>query len=371
MKIVVVVGARPNFMKVAPLIRAMEGREGFEPVLVHTGQHYDFNMSGIFAPELGLPDPHSHLAVGSGSPTWQTANIMLRFEKVLEEILPDMVMVVGDVNSTVAGSMVASQLGIPIAHVESGLRSFDRSMPEENNRLIIDHLADYLFTTSPEANDNLLREGIAAERVLLVGNVMVDTLFAHLKEAQRSNILDRLKLRRSSYAILTLHRPANVDHLETFERILRCLEFVQQEIPVVFPVHPRTRERIKQLDLCERFAQMGNLHLIEPLGYIEFLALMSQSKFVLTDSGGVQEETTALGVPCLTLRDNTERPITTTVGTNILVGTDVDLVIREVKNILNSRGKVGSVPELWDGHAAERIAGVLEKVFPQMKDCNH
>jgi len=365
MKIASIVGARPNFMKVAPLMHAMAGRKGFDSVLVHTGQHYDFQMSGIFAPELGLPEPHSHLAVGSGSPIWQTAQIMLRFETVLQEIEPDIVMVVGDVNSTLACSLVAAQVGIPIAHVESGLRSFDRTMPEEINRLTIDHLSDYLFTTCPEADENLLREGIEAERIFLVGNVMIDSLFTHLPEAQRSDILDRLGLQQGSYAVLTLHRPSNVDDLKTFEKILSCLETIQQEIAIVFPAHPRTRQRISQFALCERIARMDNFHVVEPLGYIEFLALMSKSKFVLSDSGGIQDETTALGIPCLTLRENTERPNTLTVGTNTLVGADFDLVVGEAQKIISGSGKTGSVPDLWDGSTAERITGILEKVMPQ------
>lgn len=362
-KVALVVGARPNYMKAAPLMRAMKRRACFEPVLVYTGQHYDFRMSEIFAPEPGRPEPHSHLAVGARTPTWQTAKIMAGFEKVLEEIQPNLVMVVGDVTSTLACSMVAAQVGIPIAHIESGLRSFDRTMPEEIVRLVTDQLSEYLFTPSPEADENLLREGIAPERIFLVGNVMVDSLSANLKQSQKSDVHNRLGVRPGNYGVLALHRAANVDRRRTLTRMLCGLNLIQKEIPIVFPAHPRILERINEFGLAERLAQMTSLHLVEPLGYFDFLAIMSQSILMLTDSGGIQEETTALGTPCLTLRDNTERPITITEGTNTLVGTDVDLLVAETRKILNGCKKIGRVPDLWDGRSADRIADVLVKAF--------
>ena len=361
MLVVYVAGARPNFMKISPLMQAMDNRGDFESVLVHTGQHYDHNMSRIFFQDLAIPEPDFHLGVGSGSQAWQTAEIMVRFEKVLAEIKPDLILVVGDVNSTLACSLVAAKLGIPVAHVEAGLRSFDRSMPEEINRLVTDQLSDYLFTTCAEANDNLDREGIGKEKIFFVGNVMTDSLLANLAAAKQSDILKRLGMESGKYIVITLHRPGNVDNRERLGNIFHALNTIQQKLPVIFPAHPRTLKQITELGLSEQVKEMVNLHLIEPLGYLDFLFLMSQSRVVLTDSGGIQEETTVLGIPCLTLRDNTERPVTITEGTNTLVGSDPDRIVGEVMKILEGYVKAGKVPKLWDGRASERIVAVLEE----------
>lgn len=361
MLVVNVAGARPNFMKISPLMRAMKRRESFESVLVHTGQHYDDNMSKRFFQDLELSEPDLHLGVGSGSHAWQTAEIMVRFEKALVDLTPDLVLVVGDVNSTLACSIAAAKLGVPIAHVEAGLRSFDRTMPEEINRVVTDQLSDYLFATCQEANDNLGREGISEEKIFLVGNVMVDSLLANLEQAKQSDILNRLGVEHERYTLMTLHRPSNVDNQKTLCNILHGLNTIQQELPIIFPAHPRTLRQITEFGLSGQIAEMTHLHLIEPLGYLEFLCLMSQSKLVLTDSGGIQEETTVLGIPCLTLRENTERPVTVTEGTNTLVGSDPDRIIDEAMKVLNGCGKVGRVPKLWDGRASERIVTILEK----------
>ena len=361
MLVVNVVGARPNFMKISPLMRAMKRRESFESVLVHTGQHYDDNMSKNFFRDLELPEPDLHLGVGSGSHAWQTAEVMVRFEKVLADLTPDLVLVVGDVNSTLACSITATKLGVSIAHVEAGLRSFDRNMPEEINRVVTDRLSDYLFTTCQEANDNLGREGIGKEKIFLVGNVMIDSLLAKLEQAKQSDILNRLRMESAKYIVMTLHRPSNVDNQKTLRNILHGLNVIQQKFPVIFPAHPRTLKQITEFGLSGQIAEMTHLHLVEPLGYLDFLSLMSQSKLVLTDSGGIQEETTVLGIPCLTLRENTERPVTVTEGTNTLVGSDPNRIIDEAMKILNGYGKVGRVPKLWDGRASERIVTILEK----------
>ena len=361
MLVVNVVGARPNFMKISPLMRAMKRRESFESVLVHTGQHYDDNMSKNFFRDLELPEPDLHLGVGSGSHAWQTAEVMVRFEKVLADLTPDLVLVVGDANSTLACSITATKLGVSIAHVEAGLRSFDRNMPEEINRVVTDRLSDYLFTTCQEANDNLGREGIGKEKIFLVGNVMIDSLLAKLEQAKQSDILNRLGMQSAKYIVMTLHRPSNVDNQKTLRNILHGLNVIQQKLPVIFPAHPRTLKQITEFGLSEQIAEMTHLHLVEPLGYLDFLSLMSQSKLVLTDSGGIQEETTVLGIPCLTLRENTERPVTVTEGTNTLVGSDPNRIIDEAMKVLNGYGKVGRVPKLWDGRASERIVTILEK----------
>jgi len=363
MLVVNVAGARPNFMKISPLMRAMKRRESFESVLVHTGQHYDDNMSKSFFQDLELSEPDLHLGVGSGSHAWQTAEIMMRFEKALVDLTPDLVLVVGDVNSTLACSIAVAKLGVPIAHVEAGLRSFDRTMPEEINRVVTDQLSDYLFATCQEANDNLRREGISEEKIFLVGNVMIDSLLANLEQAKQSDILNRLGVEHERYTLMTLHRPSNVDNQKTLCNILHGLNTIQQELPIIFPAHPRTLRQITEFGLSGQIAEMTHLHLIEPLGYLEFLCLMSQSKLVLTDSGGIQEETTVLGIPCLTLRENTERLVTVTEGTNTLVGSDPDRIIDEAMKVLNGCGKVGRVPKLWDGRASERIVTILEKEF--------
>lgn len=359
MKAINVVGARPNFVKMAPLMHAMLNRDGIEPILLHTGQHYDLDMSDIFFQDLELPLPDIHLGVGSGSHARQTAEIMVRFEEVLQRERPCVVLVVGDVNSTLACSIVAAKMGVPVAHVEAGLRSFDRSMPEEINRIVTDALSDYLFTTCAEANDNLKREGITESKVFLVGNVMIDALLANLEKAKERQAWKRLGLKQGEYAVLTLHRPTSVDNRRTFLDILEALAVIQREIPIVFPAHPRTKGRLNEFDLADCLKGMPYLQVIEPLGYLDFLSLLNQARFVLTDSGGIQEETTVLNIPCLTLRENTERPVTIRKGTNIIVGTNQDRIIAESRNILTGLGKRSHVPELWDGKAAERIVTIL------------
>src|SRR6266446_7823222 len=318
LKVINVVGARPNFVKVAPLVEAMKRREReFTPLLVHTGQHYDQMMSDAFLRDLDLPAPDVCLEVGSASQAAQTAAIMQKFEPVLLREKPDWVLVVGDVNSTLACALVAVKLGVKVAHVEAGLRSGDRTMPEEINRLLTDQIADLLFTPSPDADANLLAEGIPKERIRFVGNIMIDSLYKHLERARQSKVGEQFGLTDSRYAVLTLHRPSNVDDPEVLDRILQALERMVGRIPIIFPVHPRTRKMLTQFGLVERIEKAKGLRLIEPLGYLDFLALYSNARLVLTDSGGIQEETTVLGIPCLTLRENTERPVTVKVSTNL------------------------------------------------------
>ena len=363
LKVFNVVGARPNFMKVAPIVAAIKKRPAdFLTVVVHTGQHYDASMSDAFFLDLDLPQPDIHLGVGSGSHAAQTAAVMERFEPVVLREKPDWVLVVGDVNSTIACALVCVKLGIKVAHVEAGLRSRDRTMPEEINRLLTDQIADLLLTPSPDADENLLAEGIPNERIRFVGNIMIDSLFNNLDRARESNIKASLGLNDGQYAVLTLHRPSNVDDRETFERILSALEAIGESLPIIFPVHPRTRKTIAEFGLTERIAATKNLRLIEPLGYLDFLSLYSTAQLVLTDSGGIQEETTALGIPCLTLRENTERPITVEMGTNVVVGTDTHRIVSEATAVLNgSANKQARQPPLWDGHTAERILAALQE----------
>lgn len=345
-----IVGARPNFMKVAPVLNALKSHRHVVQAVVHTGQHYDANMSDVFFEQLGIPAPDVNLAVGSGTHARQTAEIMTRFEPVVLERKPDIVLVYGDVNSTVAAALVCAKLGVRVGHVEAGLRSFDRSMPEEINRLVTDQLADVLYTPSEDGDSNLQREGIAPEKIFRVGNVMIDSLVKLLPLAQRQN-KNGLPER---YALVTLHRPANVDESATLKSILQSLLEVNRDLSVVFPAHPRTRQRISDFGL-----NAGQLQLLDPLPYIDFLGLQSRATVVITDSGGIQEETTYLGVPCLTLRENTERPITVSLGTNILVGSDPDRLRSELSRVLAGKAKKGAVPPLWDGHAGERIAALL------------
>src|SRR5438105_12324582 len=354
-KILHVVGARPNFMKVAPILAQLRRREGVKQVLVHTGQHYDARMSDVFFRDLGMPDPDVHLGVGSGTHAQQTAKVMMEIEPVLVRERPDVVVVAGDVNSTVAVALVAAKMGVAIAHVEAGLRSRDWTMPEEINRVLTDRLSDLLFTPSRDGAENLRQEGIDPARVHFVGNVMIDSLYAALPRARESRIHQRLELGRGNYALATLHRPANVDEPAALSGLLWALAQVAASIPVVFPIHPRTRAR-----LPAGFEPRG-LKLVEPLGYVGFLALIAEARLVLTDSGGIQEETTALGVPCLTLRENTERPVTVEMGTNQLVGTDPARAVSAARDVLAGRGRPGRIPELWDGRAAERVADVLLK----------
>ncbi len=358
MQILHMVGARPNFMKVAPVMAALAKRVGVAQTLVHSGQHYDANMSDIFFRQLGIPRPDVNLEVGSGSHARQTAEIMIRFEPVVLERKPDWVLVYGDINSTVAASLVCAKLGIRTAHVEAGLRSFDRTMPEELNRLVTDQLADLLLTPSEDGNENLRREGIPEERIRLVGNVMIDTLRRLLPQAEArwESLRAELEIPAGGYGLVTLHRPSNADNPEKLREILEALYDIARELPLLFPVHPRTRQRL--LDLKASNTHAG-LRFTEPQGYLEFLALQRHARVVLTDSGGIQEETTALGVPCLTLRENTERPVTVTLGTNILVGSDMARLRAEVRKILRGDAKQGQIPPLWDGQAGERIAAIL------------
>jgi UDP-N-acetylglucosamine 2-epimerase (non-hydrolysing) len=351
-----VVGARPNFMKAAPVMRALNEHRDVRQSLVHTGQHYDSNMSDVFFSQLDIPAPDVNLDVGSGSHARQTAAIMSRIEPILLERKPDIVLVYGDVNSTVAAALVCSKLLIRIAHIEAGLRSFDRSMPEEVNRIVTDRLADLLFTPSADGDQNLRAEGVEVGKIHLVGNVMIDSLIRLLPSAMASP-KDGLP---DQYALVTLHRPSNVDDSATLKSILDALLEVSAQLHVIFPVHPRTRQRMASLG-----TNATNLHLLEPLPYIEFLALQRRAKVVITDSGGIQEETTYLGVPCLTLRNNTERPITVDLGTNVLVGQDVGKLRRELAKILEGNAKSGVIPPLWDGHAGGRIAEILCKLPAQ------
>jgi UDP-N-acetylglucosamine 2-epimerase (non-hydrolysing) len=352
-----VVGARPNFMKVAPIMRAMSADPAFAPRLVHTGQHYDPSMSQVFFDELGLPAPDLHLGVGSGSHATQTARILIAFEQVLLAERPDLVLVVGDVNSTLACALAAAKLHIPVAHVEAGLRSRNLAMPEELNRLLTDRISTWLLTPSPDADQNLRAEGHPPERIHCVGNVMIDSLLQHRSEAARSRVLERLGLAPQGYAVLTLHRPETVDEPDRLAAALAAVALVAKEVPIIYPVHPRTRRHLPP-------ALDSGLRLLDPLGYLDFLRLMDQARFVLTDSGGIQEETTVLQVPCLTLRGETERPITVSEGTNLVVGLDPERVGAESRKILRGEGKSGRIPALWDGRAAERIVAVLARGRP-------
>jgi len=359
MRIVNVVGARPNLMKIAPIIAEMHRFPDIEPVLVHTGQHYDDNMSEVFFRDLDISQPDYNLGVGSGTHTWQTGQVMLTLEPLLQELCPDLVLVVGDVNSTMAAALVASKLCIPLAHVEAGLRSFDRTMPEEANRVVTDALADYLFTTERSANENLRREGIPDHKILFVGNVMIDTLLQHRQRAEALGMPAQYGVSANGYALLTLHRPSSVDVPEVLADILDALAEIQARLPIIFPAHPRTVKRIREFGFEGRLVGMPDLQVTEPLGYLEFLNLMANAQLVLTDSGGIQEETTVLGVSCLTLRENTERPVTTTEGTNELVGTSPERIVTAMRRVLNGDLKESRCPELWDGQAAERIVSVL------------
>ena len=352
MKVLNVVGARPNFMKVAPIVEEMKKTTDLTGILVHTGQHYDDGMSDVFFRELGIPAPDVHLGVGSGTHAEQTARIMMGFEKVCEREKPGMVLVVGDVNSTMACTIVAAKLLIPVAHVEAGLRSFDRTMPEEINRLVTDALAELLFTTSRDAGDNLRREGVDPRKIHFVGNVMIDTLLKHRTKAAELQVE-----KPKQYALVTLHRPSNVDDPGVLGDILSALKEISKSIPVIFPIHPRTAKRVSEFGLS-----MNGIRTMDPLGYLEFLNLMSTAAVVLTDSGGLQEETTILGVPCLTLRYNTERPVTITDGTNIMVGPDKGRILEAFRRVTNGDWRPAGPPEYWDGHAAERIIRVIRAI---------
>ncbi|MBT3144270.1 non-hydrolyzing UDP-N-acetylglucosamine 2-epimerase [Neptunomonas phycophila] len=356
-----IVGARPNFMKIAPIMRAMASSSVISPVLLHTGQHYDAEMKHSFFDQLHIPEPDIDLEVGSGSHAEQTAEIMKRFEPVLDELKPAAILVVGDVNSTIACALVAVKKSIAVVHVEAGLRSGDRAMPEEINRVLTDQISDLLFTTEADAIENLTAEGIPPERVHFVGNVMIDTLLYNRERATPAeqvlkSISDEVS---SGYGLLTLHRPSNVDDPAVLKRLLEVLVKLSKRLPLVFPVHPRTRQRITNMGF-DSLLENSAISLLPPLGYLQMLGLMSDATVVLTDSGGIQEETTALGVPCITLRENTERPITLTQGTNVLAGTDVAAIESAFNDVLEHGGRKGNVPELWDGNAAVRITQIIE-----------
>lgn len=363
LRILNVVGARPNFVKIASLMKAYAATDAIEPTLVHTGQHYDRALSDVFFHDLAIPKPDVHLGVGSGSHAVQTAQVMTVFEEVvIGRRRPDAVLVVGDVNSTIACGLVAAKLGIPVVHVEAGLRSRDRSMPEEINRVLTDALSDLLFCTEQAGVDNLAREGIDPGKVFLVGNVMADTLLAHRERAEDSAVLDRLKLTAGSYGVLTLHRPSNVDEPAVLTRIVDAVDAVQMTLPLVIPIHPRLEAGLMLAGLHDRLPAMTGVRSTSPLGYLDFLKLMANAKVVLTDSGGIQEETTILGVPCLTLRDNTERPVTVEMGTNQLVGSDPGRIVAAFRDVLaNPPG--GAIPPLWDGKSAERIVDKLVEML--------
>jgi UDP-N-acetylglucosamine 2-epimerase (non-hydrolysing) len=363
MKIINVVGARPNFMKMAPIIEAMDRfPDRINHLLVHTGQHYDRRMSKSFFEDLGMPRPNIDLGVGSGSHAEQTGRVMVEFERVCLREKPDLVIVVGDVNSTMACTITAKKLGIKVAHIEAGLRSRDMGMPEEINRLCTDVLCDYLFTTDRMADENLGREGVAPEKIHFVGNVMIDSLLKHREIAAELGLLEDLGLAPGGYATMTLHRPSNVDDRDTLREVLEALSVIAGEIPIVFPIHPRTRKMAREFGLDGFFNEAKDIEgiwITEPMGYLEFLHLNMNARMVLTDSGGLQEETTVLGVPCITLRHNTERPITTTEGTNRIVGNSRQAILNAAREVLNGEGPAGKIPEKWDGRAAERIVEVI------------
>jgi UDP-N-acetylglucosamine 2-epimerase (non-hydrolysing) len=360
-KIINVVGTRPNFMKIAPIMQRMKLSSHIKPILVHTGQHYDVQMSETFFKELQIPFPDISLNVGSDSHARQAAHIMEKFENACDEVKPDAIVVVGDVNSTMACTLVAAQKGIKTIHVEAGIRSRDRSMPEEINRMVTDSIADFLLPPSQDAVENLLSEGHSPESIKLVGNIMIDTLMMQQPGIKSSTILTKYGFTEKEYVTLTIHRPSNVDEPVTFKRILDALFIIQSKIKIIFPVHPRTRKMIKDLGLDLFIAEMKNLILCDPLGYYDFGRLISGSKFVLTDSGGIQEETTVYGIPCITLRENTERPITISEGTNELAGSDTEKIVDYSGKILEGNWKKGSIPYLWDGKTSERIVDFIEE----------
>ncbi|HIQ37760.1 MAG TPA: UDP-N-acetylglucosamine 2-epimerase (non-hydrolyzing) [Desulfocapsa sulfexigens] len=373
LRIMSIAGARPNFMKLASIVRAVEqhnnasSEPGIKHIIVHTGQHYDQKMSDSFFIDLGIPNPDINLEVGSGSHASQTAEIMKRFEPVLLEECPDILLVVGDVNSTIACTLVAAKIEYPsnhkrrrpiIVHVEAGLRSFDRDMPEEVNRILADSISDLLFTTEEQCLSHLQREGVATEKVHFVGNVMIDTLMQHVKKAELSTIKEKLNIDKP-YALVTLHRPSNVDRLETLQPLMDCLEQIAKLQQIVFPVHPRTKNSLQNFGLYQSLQNNTNIILAAPLGYLDFLKLIKDATVVITDSGGIQEETTVLKIPCVTLRENTERPVTVDVGTNYLIGTEPARIMEAVSAIIQGNGKQGDIPPLWDGHAGERIVQIL------------
>ncbi len=360
-KILSVVGARPNFMKVAPLHKEISKQSELTHIICHTGQHYDVNMSDVFFRDLGMPKPHHYLGIGGGSHAAQTGKIMIEFERVILEEKPDLLIVVGDVNSTVACSLVATKLGVRVAHVEAGLRSFDRTMPEEINRIVTDSISDLLFVSEESGVENLNKEGVSDEKIHFVGNVMIDSLTMIIPTLDNSELLKQYSLKKSHYIVVTLHRPSNVDQQQNLTEIVRYLNTLSEFEPVIFPVHPRTRKNLDQFGLLNGLHD--NIVLIEPLGYTEFLSLLRDAKLVITDSGGIQEETTYLGVQCITLRENTERPVTVSVGTNHLAGTDMKVVEGLTRDVLNGKKKQGKIPHLWDGKTSERIIKIISNVI--------
>jgi len=378
MKILSIVGARPNFVKIAPLMAEMRKHSGIRALLVHTGQHYDLEMSDFFFQDLGIPQPEINLEVGSASAARQIAQIIERLEPVLESERPDLVVVVGDVNSTLAGALAAVKLGIRVAHVEAGLRSFDRTMPEEINRVLTDAISDFLFVSEPSGVENLLKEARPASRIFLVGNIMIDTLKSCVARARQLEPPEDWEIwggqhsdRPARFALVTLHRPSTVDDPSLLRAVWQALEEIGSAIPMLFPVHPRTRKRLHDLGLevspsAPTFTPTNGIRLIAPLSYLRFLHLESMATFVITDSGGIQEETTVLGVPCLTLRENTERPVTLTEGTNTLVGLNPERLKQEAQQILYGKAKQGQTPALWDGQTAQRIVEILERQLPEV-----
>lgn len=362
MRVINVVGARPNFMKASPVLKEMKTHSSFHPFLVHTGQHYDSDMSDVFFEDLELPEPDIYLGAGSASHAQQTARIMIEFEKVIQVIKPDLVVVYGDVNSTLACTLVAKQMNVKVAHVEAGLRSYDRNMPEEVNRVVTDALSDLLFTPSLNANENLLREGVDRDKIHFVGNAMIDSLLANLHKIQKSSILRALNCKRKNYVVLTIHRPSNVDDKRILENILAAINEISDKFKIVFPIHPRTSKNIKAFFMAKKLESKENLIFSSPMRYIDFLRLIKDSYCVLTDSGGVQEETTFLGIPCLTLRKSTERPVTVTEGTNTIVGADSKNIIKVFSNIDNDRIKKRK-PKYWDGEASSRIVKTINNYF--------
>ncbi len=358
-RIINVCGARPNFMKIAPLMDAYKSFPEIEPIIVHTGQHYDEKMSDLFFRQLGIPEPDINLGVGSASHAQQTAKIMETFEPVVLEYKPDYVLVVGDVNSTIACALVATKLGVKVIHVEAGLRSFDRTMPEEINRILTDSISDLLFVSEESGVVNLRKEGADEKRIHFVGNVMIDTLIKHRKRAEQTNVLETLNLEAKQYGLITLHRPANVDNEEKLKSILEGLGEISKDIPLIFAIHPRTKKNIEKFSLQNLLDSFPNIRLTEPFGYLEFLKLMANAKVVLTDSGGMQEETTILGTACMTLRENTERPSTITDGTNRLVNPWRDDIIAGWQELKENPPKADRKPRLWDGQSAQRIAKII------------
>jgi len=361
MKIACVVGARPNFIKIAPILEEMAKYADLEPILVHTGQHYDYKMSEIFFEDLNIPKSDIYLGIGSGSHAVQTGKIMMAFEEVIINEKPDLVLVVGDVNSTLACTLVSAKLWIPVAHVEAGIRSFDRTMPEEINRILTDALSEYLLTPIEDANENLRKEGIPEDKISLVGDVMIDTLMKYREKASSNQVWKEFGLEKNSYILMTLHRSSNVDIGANFASILDALTEIQRRIKIIFPMHPRTKARVEEFGLGNAISNMENLIIIEPLGYLRFMSLMVGAKAVLTDSGGMQTETTVLNIPCLTMRENTEHPETIREGTNTLVGNNTKRIMEESMKILDGKGKGGKYPSIWDGRASERIVNVIRR----------